>query len=246
MATRMSAAASSDQDSGIFSMISNMFSPKEDPKVVESRKREINMQQVQIELAQLRSGVESFTVKKKKALKQMKNAKEAGNMYEAQNQYFLYLTCDDQIKKLNNIIKSLNGIEISMLSAKYSVGAQAIMQESSEFYQSIGKSINPDIIDRNISTVMDQETVISEMQDQLSLPFSKSSLEHNEKDDETVFASIDALINASNDDGRPRDRPRSEAIPDLPGIPEEVKKYPLKRKSKKVRGKTSIKSKAIF
>lgn len=229
----------------IFLSIMNVLSPKEDKVIVERRKREENMRNIQNQLNNLKQGIVDFQNRKENLIKKMRKARNRGDNYEAENALVMYKACDDQLKKLNEMMKNLTGIQISMKGAEYSVGAMDIIQQSSEFYVSVGQSINPDSIDRNISSVMDQEIIISEMQEQLSSPFSKSSLEYSQKDDTVVFDEIDLIIGSSSDGGGPRDRPKTESMIELPTIPDDVKKQALKTK-RKANKKKALKTKSLF
>lgn len=230
---------------GVLFSIMNVFSPKEDKDIVDRRKREENMKCTQMKLDELKRGVLYFQTRKDGLIKDMSKARKRGHIYEAENAYVEYQNCDKQLKLLNDMIKNLNGIKISMMGAEYSVGAMDIINQSSDFYANIAQSINPSSIDGNISVVMDQETLIEEMQGQLSAPFSKSSLEYSQKDETLIVDEIDAIIGSSNDNGGPKDKPKTEAMIELPTIPDDVKKQPLKSR-KNNKKKKALKTKRLF
>jgi len=82
---------------------------------------------------------------------------------------------------------------------------------------------------------------MAEMRDQLSAPFSRSALEHNEPGESTLDV-IDALI-SEDGSNRPKNKPTDEKLLDLPSVPRMSTEKISSKKSKK---KKNLASKPLF
>ena len=216
------------------------FSSSESKEIIERRKREDQMRNLETCLQRLRLGVRHFKNKSDILMTQMEKARKHGQKQELLTHYSNYNLCIMKKTELEKLIRNLSGLEYSMQSAEFSVGAMDVMKQSSEFFLSIGQTIDMPMIDQNISVIQDQEMMVGEMSDALIHPFSKHALENHEPD-EVMLQAVESLLQSGEGPSRPREGAEDLAIIDLPRIPDDVRQIskPTAKKRKKPKKMTA-------
>lgn len=231
--------------SELFNSVIGFFSGPSQPKeMLDRQKRDDQMRAIQLTLQRLRSGVTYFRNQAEIAYSEMVKAKNDGEKQEAITQFTYYNQAMTKKTELEKLIRNISGVQTSMRSAEYSVGAMDVMKNASEYFQSIGEIIDMPMIDNSIDVIQNQELIVAEMSEALTSPFSKHALDNHE-DDEMFLSQIDQLIESNEGGTRPKEGPDDLAILDLPTIPADVR-VATKSVRKKRKKPKKISAKPIF